>query len=42
MFHQIRMAISPPHGLAETFRDWDEIVERLAEPSRKRLRYGYC
>jgi hypothetical protein len=39
MFHEICMAILPPHSLAETFRDWDEIIVRLAEPSRKRPRY---
>lgn len=33
------MAILPPHNLAETLRDWDEIAEKLAEPSRKPPRY---
>ena len=41
MFHEIRMAILPPHSLAETLRDWDEIKEQLAEPSRKRRRYVF-
>lgn len=41
MFHEICMAIVPPHSLAETLRDWDEIVEHLAEPSRSRLRYTF-
>jgi hypothetical protein len=41
MFHEICMAILPPHSLAETFRDWDEIAVRLAEPSRKRSRYAF-
>jgi hypothetical protein len=35
------MAILPPHRLSETFRDWDEISERLAEPSRRRPRYAF-
>ena len=39
MFHEICMAILPDHSLAETFRDWDEIIVQLAEPSRKRPRY---
>lgn len=39
MYHEICMAILPPHSLAETFRDWGKIVEQLAEPSRKRSRY---
>jgi hypothetical protein len=42
MFHEICMAIMPPHGLAETLRDWDELKELLAEPSRKRPRYVFC
>jgi len=41
MFNEIRMAIPPPHSLAETFKDWDEIVGQLAEPSRKRLGYAF-
>lgn len=41
MFHEIYMAILPPHSLAETFRDWDEISVQLAEPSRKRSRYAF-
>lgn len=42
MYHEICMAILPPHRLSETFRDWDEITEQLAEPNRKRSRYAYC
>jgi hypothetical protein len=41
MYHEICMAILPPHSLAETFRDWDEISWQLAEPSRKRSRYAF-
>jgi hypothetical protein len=41
MYHEICMAILPPHRLVETFRDWDEIVGKLAEPNRKRLRHAY-
>ena len=41
MFLEVSMAILPPHSLAETFGDWDEIAEQLAEPSRKRLRYAF-
>jgi hypothetical protein len=41
MYHEVCMAILPPHSLAETFRDWDEIVEELAEPNRKRRRYAF-
>ena len=41
MYHEVCMAILPPHSLAETLRDWDEISERLGEPSRKRLRYAF-
>jgi hypothetical protein len=42
MYHEACLAIEPPHNLAEIFRDWDEIVDRLAEPSRKRSRYVFC
>lgn len=41
MYHEVCMAILPTHSLAETFRDWDEIAGKLAEPSRKRLRYAF-
>jgi hypothetical protein len=41
MFHEVRMAILPPHSLVETLRDWDEITGQLAEPSRRRLRYVF-
>ena len=41
MYHEVCMAILPPHSLAETFRDWDEIAEHLAEPNRKRSRYSF-
>jgi hypothetical protein len=41
MFHEIGMAILPPHSLAETLRDWDEIAGKLAEPGRRRKRYAY-
>jgi hypothetical protein len=41
MYHEVCMAIFPPHVLVETLRDWDEISQRLAEPSRKRLRYAF-
>jgi hypothetical protein len=41
MYHQVCTAIQPPHGLAETFRDWDEITEQLAESSRNRSRYSF-
>jgi hypothetical protein len=41
MFHELRMAILPPHNLAEILGDWDEITEQLAEPSRKRPRYAF-
>lgn len=42
MYHEVCMAIAPSSNLAETFRDWDEIAEHLAEPSRKRSRYAFC
>ena len=41
MYHEVCMATLPPHSLAETFRDWDEIVEQLAESSRNRSRYVF-
>jgi hypothetical protein len=41
MYHEICMAILPPHSLAETFRDWAEIADQLAEPNRERSRYAY-
>lgn len=41
MYHELCMAILPPHSLAETFRDWDDIAEKLAEPGRKRSRYAF-
>jgi len=41
MFREICTAILPPHRLSETFGDWAEIVERLAEPPRKRPRYDF-
>ena len=40
MFHEVCMAILPPHRLSETFRDWDEIAADLAEPPRQRPRYA--
>jgi hypothetical protein len=42
MFRELCMAILPLHSLASTFGDWEDIVERLAEPSRKRVRYSFC
>ncbi len=42
MYHEVCMAILPPHTLAETLGEWDEIAKRLAEPNRKRPRYAYC
>lgn len=42
MYHEVCMAILPPHTLAKTFCDWDEIAEQLAEPNRKRPRYVFC
>jgi hypothetical protein len=41
MYHELCMAILPPHSLAEIFKDWDDIAEQLAEPSRKRSRYAF-
>jgi hypothetical protein len=41
MYHEVCIAILPPHSLAEIFGNWDEITERLAEPARKRNRYAY-
>ena len=41
MYHEVCKAILPPHRLVETLRDWSEISERLAEPSRRRIRYAY-
>jgi len=41
MYHEICMAILPPHSLAGTLRDWDKISEQLAEPNRKRPRYAF-
>jgi hypothetical protein len=41
MFREICMAILPLHSLASTFCDWEDIVERLAEPPRKRSRYSF-
>jgi hypothetical protein len=41
MYHEVCIAILPPHSLAEIFGTWDEIAERLAEPTRKRDRYAY-
>jgi hypothetical protein len=41
MYHELCTAIQPPHNLSETFRDWQEIAEQLAEPSRKRSRYTF-
>ena len=41
IYHEICMAILPSHGLAEILRDWHEIAEQLAEPSRKRTRYAF-
>jgi hypothetical protein len=41
MYHEICMAILPPHSLAKTLRDWNEIARQLAEPGRKRSRYAY-
>lgn len=41
MFRELCMVILPRHGLAATFNEWDEIVECLAEPPRKRTRHAY-
>jgi len=41
MYRELCMAVLPPYSLAETFDDWVQIVERLAEPPRKRPRYVY-
>jgi len=41
MFHQVCAVTLPPIRLAETFRDWKEIVNGLAEPPRKRPRYAF-
>jgi hypothetical protein len=41
MYHEACRAILPTASLAETLRDWDEIVEQLAEPARNRARYEY-
>jgi len=41
MYHEVCEAILPRHSLAETFRDWDEIAEQLAESSRQRSRYVF-
>jgi hypothetical protein len=41
MYHEACRAIIPPTSLAETFRDWNDISEKLAEPSRRRSRYAY-
>jgi hypothetical protein len=41
MYHELCMAILPPHSLNETLRDRAEISERLAEPSRRRPRYAF-
>jgi hypothetical protein len=41
MYHEACRVIIPPMSLAETFRDWNEIAERLAEPSRTRSRHDY-
>lgn len=38
MYHEACRAILPPTSLAETFRDWTDIAEELAEPPRKRGR----
>ena len=42
MYHELCLAILPPHSLAEILGDWDEIVAGLAEPPRKRKRYAFC
>ena len=34
MLREMCSAISPPHRLATTLRDWEQIVFRLAEPSQ--------
>jgi hypothetical protein len=39
MYHELCAAIPAPHKLSEILRDWGEISEQLAEPSRRRLRY---
>jgi hypothetical protein len=42
MYHEVCRAILPASNLAQTFSDWDEIAEQLAEPSRQRPRYAFC
>jgi len=41
MFREFCLAILPLHSLSSTFSDGDDIVERLAEPPRKRARYSF-
>jgi hypothetical protein len=32
MLREVSLAVSPPHSLATTLRDWEQIIFRLAEP----------
>jgi hypothetical protein len=41
MYHEACRAILPPTSLAETFRDWGDITENLAEPPRARSRHRF-
>ncbi len=41
MFRELCMAILPLPSLASTFCDWEDIVEHLAEPPRRRSRYTF-
>ena len=39
MYHELCASVVPTQSLAEVFRDWSEISENLAEPSRNRPRF---
>jgi hypothetical protein len=41
LYHELCAAILPPHSLAEVLGEWEESVEQLAEPARKRPRFAF-
>jgi hypothetical protein len=41
MYRQVGAALLLPQSLASVFRQWNTISQVLAEPPRKRHRYGF-
>ncbi len=42
MYRQVGAALLLPQSVATVFREWKTISDALAEPPRKRIRYGFA